>query len=153
MSKARVYIKAIYFNSNGLSMDVETAGETLIIPVDPNKPPDPQQPPDPPVDTYAKPLPAGYDSNEKIAEGMLLDAMAAANLNAVQVQRHGDWIVAALNKRYPGLYAYAHPQSDAVMWPGFGSLDVTISSGEGGFYFRPDHMAPYDPVYARQHAS
>jgi hypothetical protein len=145
--KARVYIKAIYFNSHGLSMDIET--DDIVGPPDNPNPPNPPDPPNPPVDTYARPLPDGYDTNEKVALDMLLDAMNAAGLNAVQVQRHGDWIANALNKRYPGLNAYPHPQSDAVMWPRFGSLDVTISSGVGGFYFRPDRLAPYDPVAAQ----
>lgn len=83
-------------------------------------------------------LPAGYDTDTNVAFSMFMDAMNSAGLNAVDVQGRGFLMVNALKARFPGLDVYVHPASDALMWPGFGSLDVTIDSGLGGFYFRPD---------------
>jgi hypothetical protein len=88
-------------------------------------------------------LPIGFDSDPHVAFGMLVAAMQAAGLDPVAVQRHGDQIIAALQAHYPGLDVYAHRSSDAIMWPGFGSLDVTIDSGKGGWSFRPDGVSPF----------
>jgi len=88
-------------------------------------------------------LPKGYDSDQHVAFGMLVAAMQTAGLDPIGVQHHGDLIVAALQTAFPGLDVYAHRISDAIMWPGFGSIDCTIDSGRGGWYFRPDGASPY----------
>ena len=113
----------------------------FVPPVRPPVTPPPFVPP-PPVAA----LPDGYDTDEGVALGMLLASMNKRGMTGVSVQGHGKEICAALNADWPGLNTYAHPQSDAVVWPGFGSLDVTIDGGKGGFYFRPDKQAPYDPA-------
>jgi hypothetical protein len=75
--------------------------------------------------------------------GSLPDGFDAHGLTPIGVQGKGSQIADALNDTWPGLDAYAHRQSDAVMWPGFGSLDVTIDSGKGGWQFRPDGQGQY----------
>jgi hypothetical protein len=72
------------------------------------------------------------------APAMFDAAMKEAGLNAVSVQGHGQVIADAVNKKYPGLGVTVDPHTDAILWPGIGSVDVTIDSGKGGFYFRPD---------------
>jgi hypothetical protein len=90
------------------------------------------------------PLPKGYDTDTNVGLDMLQKAMKAHNLTPVGVQRHGDQIVAALKDTYPALDVYLSP-SDAPVWPHFGSIDVTIDSGRGGWSFRPDGATPYVP--------
>jgi hypothetical protein len=92
-------------------------------------------------------LPVGYDRDPTVAFGMLTRAMNEHGLTPTGVQGHGQQIVDALNDTFPGLNVYL-ASSDAPMWPGFGSIDVTIDSGNGGWSFRPDHLAPYDPSRA-----
>jgi hypothetical protein len=94
-------------------------------------------------------LPAGYDSNPDVGFEMLVNAMNSHNLTAVGVQNHGQQIVDALKATYPSLDVYLSP-TDAPVWPGFGSLDVTIDSGRGGWSFRPDHATPYVPKERRR---
>jgi hypothetical protein len=118
------------------------AAEPPATPPPPAEPPQPAAPP---------PLPEGFNSNQTVAFGMLLASMQRHNLDPVAVQGHGKLVADALNSDYPGLFAYAHPTSDALMWPGFGSVDCTINSGKGGFYFRPDGQGAYDADYARSH--
>lgn len=83
-------------------------------------------------------LPAGYSTDENVAAKMFTDSMNRHGLNAVMVQHNGYLMVAALKADYPALDVYVHPVTDALMWPGFGSLDTTIDSGLGGWEFRPD---------------
>lgn len=99
------------------------------------------RPPNPPPISS---LPEGYDTDEGIAYGMLMRAVREHNLDPIAMQGHGRIIAEALNETWPGLNAYSHPQSDAVMWPGFGSLDVTIDSGKKGWYFKVDNQGKYD---------
>jgi hypothetical protein len=101
---------------------------------------DPSHPPDPNPQTNA--LPNGFASDPAVGFSMLLSAVNEHGLDPVGVQGHGQQIVDALNDTWPGLNAYVSP-SDAVVWPGFGSLDVTINSGLGGWQFRPDGVTPY----------
>lgn len=96
-------------------------------------------PPQPPTHT----LPTHYDTDEAVGWDMLQQTVATHHLDAVAVQNHGPVICDALNQDWPGLNSYAHKISDAVMWPGFGSLDVTINSGLGGWYFRVDGKSAY----------
>jgi hypothetical protein len=90
-------------------------------------------------------LPPGYDTDPGVAFGMLQSAVNLCHLDAIAVQRHGQQIVDALNETWPGLDAYVDRKSDAVMWPGFGDVDVTIDSGKGGWAFQPGHNARYEP--------
>ena len=101
----------------------------------------------PPVVPVAD-LPAGYATDVGVARGMFFQAMAAAGLDPVTVQRHGDWIVAACKARYPALDVYLSTK-DAPVWPGLGSFDATIDSGKGGWSFRVDHDTPWQPVGQR----
>ena len=102
--------------------------------------------PDPVV--VGLPLPAGYATDVGVARGMFFQAMAAAGLDPITVQRHGDWIVAACKARYPALDVYLSTK-DAPVWPGLGSFDATIDSGKGGWSFRVDHDTPWQPVGQR----
>lgn len=88
-------------------------------------------------------LPAGFDSDPNVARDMLINSMNLHGIDPVAAQGHGNAIVAALRADYPTLDVYAHNVSDAIMWPGFGSLDVTIDSGLGGWYFRPDGQGTF----------
>lgn len=130
-----------------LTADVEIDGPLLPTPpLPPPAPPvaDPPGPaPEPPLA-----LPTGYDSNPSVAWEMLRAAVRENSLNAIDVQRHGDRIVAALKRTYPTLDVYLST-SDAPVWPGFGSVDVTIDSGKGGWYFRPDGVTPWQPIGSR----
>lgn len=85
-------------------------------------------------------LPKAYNSDTAVAREMLLAAVRENGLNAIDVQGHGDRIVAALKRTYPSLDVYVNRKTDAIVWPGFGSIDCTIDSGKGGFYFRPDPL-------------
>lgn len=118
------------------------SGKEQWLPASPDQNQPPGWVPPPPA---SRALPEGYRTDENVAAQMLLDAISAAKLDAVAMQGHGTQIAQALNDYWPGLDAYAHPQTDAIMWPGFGSLDVTKDSGKGGWYFRPDHEAPWLP--------
>lgn len=86
------------------------------------------------------------------APSMFYAAMQDAGLNPVAVQGHGQTIVDAINKKYPGLGATVDPRTDAVVWPGIGPLDVTVDSGKGGWSFRPSgdgsYVAPAKPYTA-----
>jgi len=93
-------------------------------------------------------LPAGYATDVGVARGMFFQAMAAAGLDPVTVQRHGDWIVAACKARYPALDVYLSTK-DAPVWPGLGSFDATIDSGKGGWSFRLDRDTAWQPVGQR----
>jgi hypothetical protein len=126
-----------------LTFDLEIDG----TPPQPSLPPDPVLPPpqpDPPA-----PLPAGYDTDKSVGFWMLVNAMNAAGLTAIGVQNHGGHIIAALKALYPALDVYLSP-SDAPVWPGFGSLDVTIDSGKGGWSFRVDHVTAWQPPEQRR---
>jgi hypothetical protein len=90
-------------------------------------------------------LPPGFDTDKNVASQMFLGSMKKHNVDPVAVQRHGQSIVDALKADYPSLQVYLNPATDAVVWPGFGSLDVTINSGLGGWYFRPDGHTRWDP--------
>jgi len=90
-------------------------------------------------------LPPGFDSDKNVASQMLLGSMKKHNIDPVAVQRHGQWIIDALKADYPSLQVYLNRATDAVVWPGFGSLDVTINSGLGGWYFRPDGHTRWEP--------
>lgn len=100
-------------------------------------------PPAMPAPAPGRELPPGYDSDPTVGERMLLETVRIHKLDPIAMQNHGAAIAAALNADWPGLDAYAHKVSDAIMWPGFGSLDVTKDSGKGGWYFRPDRVARY----------
>lgn len=132
----RMRLKEIRLLNNAIEFDLSH--------VEPDEPIDPDQ------GNQGNELPEGYDSDTNVGYQMLVQAMDQHGLTPVGVQGHGDVICAALNDTWPGLNSYAHPQSDAVMWPGFGSLDVTIDSGKGGWSFRPDRQSAYDPRYYRQ---
>lgn len=94
-------------------------------------------------------LPAHFNTDEAVAWQMLQQTVAKHHLNAIAVQGHGQVICDALNEDWPGLGAYAHKVSDAVMWRDWGSIDVTVDSGRGnaaypdGWYFRPDGKSAY----------
>jgi hypothetical protein len=88
-------------------------------------------------------LPLGFDTDPAIALGMLERAMNEHGLTPTGVQGHGQQIVDALNDTFPGLNVYL-ASSDAPVWPGFGSVDVTIDSGKGGWQFRRDRVTPYE---------
>lgn len=125
---ARVRLAGVALIAGGLEADVER----LDGPAPPPPPPPPEG------------LPDGFDRDRRVGLDMLRKAMDAAGLDPIGVQGHGAAIVAALKKRWPGLDVYLSP-SDAPVWPGFGSLDVTIDSGKLGWQFRPDDVTPYEP--------
>jgi hypothetical protein len=135
---ARITLKSVSARIDALTHRVKTLEST--------KPPEPPDPPKPP-DTGTT-LPEGYNSNPDVGFSMLVEAMNAAGLTATGVQRHGDQIVDALKRRWPGLDVYLS-RTDSPVWPGFGSLDVTIDSGRGGWSFRPDGSAPWLPPNQR----
>lgn len=130
--------------ANGaIEADLEiTSGPIPVTPPDvppapPVQPPVPDQPPTP-----LTALPTGYDSDPNVGYRMFVEAMDRHGLTPVGVQGHGQTIVDALNETWPGLNVYLSP-SDAPVWPGFGSIDVTIDSGKGGWQFRKDGVMPY----------
>lgn len=123
-----------------LTADVEIDGLALPPVVEPVPPV--VLPPATPI------LPIGFNADPAVALEMLLRTVRTHQLDAIDVQRHGQVIVNALNEDWPGLDAYVSA-SDAVVWPGFGSLDVTIDGGKGGWYFRPDGAVPWKPVGQR----
>lgn len=92
-------------------------------------------------------LPAGYSTDKMVGYEMLVASMERHGLTPVGVQNHGRQIVDALNADYPGLRVYLSP-TDSPVWPGFGSLDVTIDSGLGGWEFRDDGYFAYEPAKA-----
>jgi len=103
----------------------------------------PAELPDEPDPTPTHPsLPDGYDRDPAVGFSMLLSAMNEHGLDPIGVQGHGQQIVDAMNETWPGWDVYRSP-SDAPVVPGFGSLDVTINSGKGGWQFRPDGATPY----------
>jgi hypothetical protein len=109
--------------------------------------PSPVEPPPPPPPAA---LPAGYDDpNQGVAFDMFKDAMQTHGLTPLGVQGHGQQIVDAMNASWPGWNVYLSP-SDAPVAPGFGSLDVTIDSGKGGWAFRPDGVTRYEPDPAKR---
>jgi hypothetical protein len=132
----RMRLKDIRLLNNAIEFDLTHIDE-----------PDSENPP-PPV--AGENLPDGYDSDTDVAFGMLVNAMDDHGLTPIGVQGHGDVICAALNDTWNGLNTYPHPQTDAVMWPDFGSIDVTVDSGKGGWQFRPDGHDRYDERYYRQ---
>lgn len=103
-----------------------------------------------PVDPGPGPsqLPVGWDSDKGVGLYMLVNAMTAAGLTPVGVQDHGDEIIKALKASYPDLDVYLSP-SDAPVWPHWGSLDVTVDSGKGGWSFRPDGYTAWVPSVMR----
>lgn len=102
----------------------------------------------PPVTPIGAPLPAGFDTSTGVGFVMLVNAMERAGLTPLGVQGHGPHIIAALKAYYPDLDVYLSP-SDAPVWPGFGSLDVTVDSGKKGWSFRVDHATAWKPVGQR----
>src|SRR3982750_1616850 len=129
---ARIRLTNFVLADGGLEADLEE----LAAHVDPGAPP--------------APLPDGYDRDERVAATMFLSTMKRYNVDSIAVQGHGSVVVADLKLAFPTLDVYAHPRSDALMWPGFGSIDTTIDSGRGGFYFRPDHQGQWEPDPARR---
>lgn len=125
----QIHVFGIRFDNGELLLDAEIVGDTTH--------PDPPPPPPP-----GRELPDGFDSDPSVGFSMFLSAMNEHRLDPVGVQNHGQEIVDALRDTWPGLDVYLSP-SDAPVWPGFGSLDVTIDSGKGGWQFRPDHVTPY----------
>lgn len=124
--------------------DVEITSGPSPIPI---TPPDE---PDEPGPLPSPDLPVGWNSDTAVAFKMLVSSMQKHGLTPVGVQGHGQAICDALNADYPWLNAYADKRSDAVMWPGFGDIDVTIDSGKGGWSFQPGHNAPYEPDPAKR---
>jgi hypothetical protein len=112
----RIEIKAISIEDGRVFMDYDR--------VDQAEPP-------PPTPPEGGSLPDGFDSDTGVAFDMLVSAMDAHGLTPIGVQGKGSQIADALNDTWPGL------------WPGFGSLDVTIDSGKGGWQFRPDGQGQY----------
>lgn len=137
--KGQITIKNLHIVNNKIIIDIDVdINDDNPVPI-----PDPDPVPD------RHPPPEGYDSDENVAWGMLQKTIEKHNLDPIAIQGHGKVVADALNKDWPGLRAYAHPKSDALMWKGFGSLDITKDSGKGGFYFRVDHQGTYDEAYAR----
>ena len=135
---ARIRLTNLRLVADGLEADCDLIGALPGPPVDPPPPPPPPQE-----------LPSGYNTDRNVAFRMLIDAMDAHGLTATGVQNHGLQIVDALNAEFPGLDVYLS-KSDAPVWPGFGSIDVTINSGLGGWSFRPDHVTVYEPDPAKR---
>ena len=127
MERMKIRVSNIVFSGGELTADVEIVGSGPALPT-----PGPLQE-----------LPRGYDTDENVARQMFVGAMNNQRLDPVAMQRHGQLIVDALKADYPTLQVYVNPRTDALMWPGFGSVDVTIDSGRGGWYFRPDHDSPW----------
>lgn len=111
----------------------------LPVPV-PTLPPDPGPGP--------SQLPVGWNSDLAIGLYMLRSAMDAAGLTPTGVQHHGAAIVAAMIASYPDWDVYLS-QTDSPIVPHWGSLDVTVNSGLGGWSFRPDGYFPWKPVGQR----
>lgn len=124
----RVRLSNVSLIAGGLEGDAEA--------LDASPPP----PPPPPGNI----LPTGYNSDADTAYWMLAKAVTDNHLDPIAVQGHGQQIVDALNRSWPGLDVYRSP-SDAPVWPGFGSIDVTIDSGKRGWAFRPDGVTRYEP--------
>lgn len=133
----RIRLTNLRLVDGALEADVESAGAPLPIP-EPTPAPAPV-----PIPTPIPVLPAGYSADQNVAFQMLVTAMSAHGLTPTGVQNHGQQIVDALNETWPGLNVYRSP-SDAPVWPGFGSIDVTIDSGRGGWSFRPDGVTRYE---------
>jgi len=93
-------------------------------------------------------LPPGFDRLTSVGFGMLITAMDRAGLTPIGVQGKGPAIIAGLKALYPDLDVYLSP-SDAPVWPGHGSIDVTIDSGKGGWSFRVDHVTAWKPAGQR----
>lgn len=130
----RVSIRNFEFVNGVLSFDMDSVGNN------PPTPPPPNPPPTPP----GRPLRDGYDSDPAVAFNMFLTAMDENKLTPIGVQGHGDQIVAAMKKSYPDWDVYLSVQ-DSPVAPGFGSIDCTISSGEGGWEWRPDGAHKWFP--------
>lgn len=99
----------------------------------------------PPTDQpvpHSTELPLGYNTDRAVGLFMLKAAMHAYGWTPISVQGRGAKIIEALKLTYPALDVYLST-SDAPVWPGFGSLDVTIDSGKGGWSFRPDGVTPW----------
>jgi hypothetical protein len=145
----RVRLTNVRFVESGFEADVDLASGPL-----PGTPPPPMttpvdpivQPPPPILPAPFPELPPGYTTDPGVAFEMFTTAMARHGLTPTGVQGHGAWIVAAMNETWPGWNVYLSP-SDAPVVPGpdFGSIDVTIDSGKGGWSFRPDGKTPYEP--------
>jgi len=105
-------------------------------------------PPPPPIPEPSA-LPVGFDRDPSVAFGMFQRAMNEHFQTPTGVQNHGQQIVDALRDTWPRLDVY-RSRSDAPVWPGFGSLDVTIDSGKGGWQFRPDGVTPWEPDPAKR---
>jgi len=71
-------------------------------------------------------------------EQMFLASMQKHGLDPIGVQKNGRLMLEALKADYPNLAVTLDPKTDALFWPGIGSLDVTIDSGKGGWAFRAD---------------
>ena len=130
-----------------ITCDGELDGTLLPSwPMPPPPVPVPTLPPDPGPGPSA--LPNGWNTDKAIGLYMLVTAMTEANLTPIGVQKHGDQIIAALKASYPDLDVYLS-STDSPIWPGFGSLDVTVDSGKKGWSFRPDGYFPWQPVGQR----
>lgn len=86
------------------------------------------------------------DPTHQTPKYQFLRAMQQAKLDPVAVQGHGQTIVDAINKYNPGVKSWVDPNTDAVMWPGLGPIDVTVDSGKKGWSFREskDDLTPAD---------
>jgi hypothetical protein len=103
-----------------------------------------------------KTLPPGYNTSTDVGYSMLLEAMNAAGLTPMGVQGQGRLIVDALNAywAFGSNPVWLNTKTDAPVWPEFGSIDVTVDSGQphppqypnGQWSFRPDGDTPYQPI-------
>ena len=148
--KGRVRLTNLAFAGGGVEADIEVLTDPASVPMPQPAPipvplplPTPAPAPEPAPAPQPRSLPLGFNSDADVAFQMLVAAMAAAGLTAIGAQNHGQQIVDALNAYWPGLNVWLSP-SDAPVWPGFGSVDVTIDSGRGGWSFRPDGVTKYE---------
>lgn len=151
--KGRVRLTNFAFGGGGLEADLEVLADASSSPAPQPEPvpqplPEPLPLPAPPPAPVPAPvpqpraLPLGFNSDPDVGFRMLVEAMDAHGLTPVGVQNNGKQIVRALNDYWPGLNVWLST-TDAPVWPGFGSIDVTIDSGKGGWAFRPDGATPY----------
>lgn len=126
----RVSIRNFEFVNGVLSFDMDSVGDN------PPTPPEPDRPP-------TNSLPEGYDSDLGVGFEMFKQAMEKHGLTPRGVQGHGQWIVDAMNDTWPEWNVWLSKYDSPVV-PGFGSLDVTIDSGKGGWEFSPDGYVKYD---------
>jgi hypothetical protein len=136
----RLRLTNLIFTDDSFDANFEILSyNTPVPPIDP-----------PPIDIPPAPqaLPEGYNTDKNVAWQMLQHTIAAHSMDAVFYQGKGKEICRLLNEDWPGLDCYAARHTDAVVWPGFGSCDVTIDSGKRGWYFNPDALSnPHRVAY------